>query len=122
MPKRGDATGPSPVHRQKTGSTHHLICDGSTPLHVITTAADVNDIAQTLALVDGIPRVAGRPGRPRRRPESILGDKAYDSGVARRELRTRRIMPVMSRKGARTSRARANSATPSSRPSPSPTS
>ncbi|WP_406224247.1 IS5 family transposase [Streptomyces canus] len=99
--KRGDATGPSPVDRRKTGSKHHLICDGNgTPLHVITTAANVNDITQTLALVDGIPPVAGRPGRPRRRPESILGDKAYDSRVVRRELRTRRVMPVISRKGA----------------------
>ncbi|NEA58261.1 transposase [Streptomyces sp. SID13666] len=99
--KRGDATGPSPVDRRKTGSKHHLICDGKgTPLHVITTAANVNDITQTLALVDGIPPVAGRPGRPRRRPESILGDEAYDSRVGRRDLRTRRIMPVISRKGA----------------------
>ncbi|MFD9327849.1 IS5 family transposase [Streptomyces sp. NPDC060065] len=100
--KRGRReTGPSPVDRRKTGSKHHLICDGKgTPLHVITTAASVNDITQTLALVDGIPPVAGRPGRPRRRPEFILGDKAYDSRVVRRELRTRRIMPVISPKGA----------------------
>lgn len=48
----------------KTGSKHHLICDGhGTPLKVITTAANVNDITQTLNLVDGIPPVAGRPGR-----------------------------------------------------------
>ena len=38
-------------------------------------------------MVDGIPPVAGRPGRPRRRPESVLGDKAYDSRAVRRELR-----------------------------------
>lgn len=74
--KGGAATGPSPVDRRKTGSKHHLICDGrGIPLHVITTAANVNDITQTLNLVDGIPPVAGRPGRPRRRPESVLGDK-----------------------------------------------
>ncbi|WP_428986300.1 transposase [Streptomyces camelliae] len=67
--KRGAATGPSPVDRRKAGSKHHLICDGKcTPLHVITTAANVNDITQTLAFVDGIPPVAGRPGRRRRRP------------------------------------------------------
>ncbi|MFJ5032580.1 transposase [Streptomyces sp. NPDC088560] len=97
----GAATGPSPVDRCKTGSKHHLICDGrGTPLHVITTAANVNDITQTLDLVDGIPPVAGRPGRPRRRPESILGDKTYDSKAVRRELRRRRILPVISRKGA----------------------
>ncbi|MGW2706682.1 hypothetical protein [Streptomyces sp. NPDC001340] len=44
----------------------------------MTTAANVNDITQALALVDGIPPVAGRPGHPRRRPDALLGDKAYD--------------------------------------------
>ncbi|WP_330309947.1 MULTISPECIES: transposase [unclassified Streptomyces] len=69
-------------------------------MHVITTAANVNDVTQTLHLVDGIPPVAGRPGRPRCRPESVLGDKAYDSKAVRSDLRRRRIMPVISRKGA----------------------
>ncbi|MYT96792.1 MULTISPECIES: transposase, partial [unclassified Streptomyces] len=45
------------------------------------------------------PPVAGRPGRPRRRPESLLGDKGYDSNPNRDELRHRRILPVISRKG-----------------------
>ncbi|WP_434092671.1 transposase [Streptomyces clavifer] len=70
-----------------------------TPLHVHTTAANVNDLTQALALVDGIPSVAGRPGRPRRRPDAVLGDKAYDSRAVCRELRRRRILPVISRKG-----------------------
>ncbi|WP_316738468.1 transposase [Streptomyces mirabilis] len=50
--KRGGAdTAPSPVDRRKTGSKHHLICDGrGTPFKVITTAANVNDVIQTLAL------------------------------------------------------------------------
>jgi transposase len=99
--KGGAATGPSPVDRRKTGSKHHLICDGKgTPFHVITTAANVNDGTQTLALVDSIPAVAGRPGHPRKRPEAVLGDKAYDSQAVRRALRHRRILPVISRKGA----------------------
>jgi hypothetical protein len=51
-------------------------------------------------MVDGIPAVAGRPGRPRRRPDALLGDKEYDSNPNRRELRKRRILPVISRKGA----------------------
>ncbi|MGW5619677.1 transposase [Streptomyces olivaceus] len=94
-------TGLSPVDRRKTGSKHYVICDGrGTPLHFITTAANVNDITQALILVDGIPPVAGRPGRPRRRPDAVLGDKAYDSKAVRRELRRRRILPVISRKGA----------------------
>ncbi|WP_443051462.1 transposase [Streptomyces sp. NBC_00234] len=120
--KEGAATGPSPVDRRKTGSKHHLICDGhSTPLHVTTTAANVNDITGTLAPVDGIPPLAGRPGRPRWRPESVLGDKAHDSKAVRRELRRRRIMPVISRKGAANTRTWAGSATSPSRPSPCPT-
>lgn len=94
-------TGPSPVDRRKTGSKHHLICDGrGTPLKAVTTAANVNDVTKTLALVDGIPPVAGRPGRPRKRPEALLGDKGYDSHPNRDELRKRRILPVISRKGA----------------------
>ncbi|MFE7072653.1 IS5 family transposase [Streptomyces sp. NPDC057620] len=98
--KRGADTGPSPVDRRKTGSKHHLICDGrGTPLKVVTTAANVNDVTQTLALVDGIPPVAGRPGSPRHRPDALLGDKGYDSNSHREELRRRRILPVISCKG-----------------------
>ncbi|WP_189448257.1 transposase [Streptomyces abikoensis] len=78
--KGGKATGPSPVDRGKAGSKHHLICGGKgTPFKVITTATNVNDVTQTRALVDGIPPVAGKPGRPRRRPATVLGDKGYDS-------------------------------------------
>ncbi|MEU6887963.1 transposase [Streptomyces viridosporus] len=110
--KGGAATGPSPVDRRKTGSKHHLICDGrGTPLHVITTAANVNGITQTLDLVDGILPVAGRPGRPRRRPESLLGDKAYDSKAVRRDCGAAGSCRSSPEKAPRTSRAWASSAT-----------
>ncbi|MDI3406234.1 transposase [Streptomyces cavernicola] len=82
--KEGAATGPSPVDRWKTGSKHHLICDGKgIPLHVIMTAANVNDITQTLHLVDGIPPVSGRVGHPCCRLDSLLGDEAHDSKAVR---------------------------------------
>ncbi|CAM5619507.1 hypothetical protein SCANM124S_06941 [Streptomyces canus] len=84
-----------PARRRSTGARP----GNGTPFTVITTAANVNDVTQTLALVDGIPPVAGRMGRPRRRPEALLGDKGYDSNPNRRELRNRRILPVISRKG-----------------------
>lgn len=97
----GEATGPSPVDRGKTGSKHHLVCGGGgTPFKVITTAANVNDVTQAFALVDGIPPVAGRPGRPRQRPDTLLGDKGYDSNPNRRELHRRCILPTISRRGA----------------------
>ncbi|MFF2228298.1 IS5 family transposase [Streptomyces globisporus] len=95
--KRG-CMGLAPVDRRKTGSKHHLICDGrGIPLRVITTAANVNDATRTLALVDGIPPLAGRPGRPRRRPDALLGN-SYDSDPNRKALRKRRTLPVISRK------------------------
>ena len=98
--KGGADTGPSPVDRRKTGSKHHLYCDGrGTPLKVITTAANINDITQTLALIDGIPPVAGRRGHPRKRPDALLGDKGYDSHANHRELRRRGILPIISHRG-----------------------
>lgn len=80
----GSDNGRSPVDRRKTGSEHHLICDGrGAPLKVITTAANVNAVTQTLALIDGIPPVEGRP---RRRPDALpvqVGDDApQEDGVA----------------------------------------
>jgi transposase len=47
------------------------------PLVVRTTPANVNDERQLPALLDAMPAVRGPRGRPRRRPGSILGDRAY---------------------------------------------
>ncbi len=66
---------------------------------MITTGGNVPDITQALALVDGVPSAAGRPGRPRERPESLSGDKGDDSRHVRRELTRRRVLPVISRRG-----------------------
>jgi transposase len=41
------------------------------------------------------PRLQGERGRPRRRPDCVLGDRAYDSQTARRELRARHILPLL---------------------------
>lgn len=99
--KWGADAGPSPVDRRKKGSKQHLICDGGgNPLEAVTTSTNVTDVTQALALVCGIPPVAERPGRPRRRSDSFLGDKAYDSKAVRHQLRRRRIVPIISREGA----------------------
>jgi transposase len=50
-------------------------------------------------LVEAIPPVRGKRGRPRRRPLSLLGDRAYRSRPAHRELRRRRIRPLVGAKG-----------------------
>jgi len=62
------------------------------------TSANTNDITPLPALVDGIPPVRGKRGRPRRRPACLQGDKAYDSNPHRRWLRPRRIKPVLGRR------------------------
>jgi transposase len=49
-------------------------------------------------LVDAIPAVRGKRGRPRRRPDSVQGDRAYDSEPHRRELGRRRIRPVLAKR------------------------
>lgn len=45
------------------------------------------------------PREGPGTARPRAR-QALLGDKGYDSNPNREELRKRRILPVISRKGA----------------------
>jgi transposase len=44
-----------------------------------------------IPLVDAIPPVRSRRGRPRRRPRSLYGDRAYHSREGLRELGRRRI-------------------------------
>ncbi len=90
-PGGGRKTGPSPVDRRKRGSKHHLLTDAEgTPLAIELTAANRNDITQLLKLVEAIPPVRGKPGRPRRRPKRLQADRGYDSEAHRGELKKRR--------------------------------
>ena len=73
----GDQTGPNPTDRAKRGSKRHLICDGQgVPLAVRLTGANRNDSQEALALVDAIPPLQGKCGRPRRRPDWYSGTAA----------------------------------------------
>jgi transposase len=56
-----------------------------------TTAANVNDVTRFVPVIDAVPSVRGRRGRPRRRPKEVYGDRAYHSRSSRRELRLRRV-------------------------------
>jgi IS5 family transposase len=56
--------------------------------------------------VDAVPAVIGprgRPGRPRRRPAKLHGDKGYDYPSCRRALRRRNITPRIARRGVESS-------------------
>lgn len=73
-----------------------MICDGhGIPLAVTITGANRHDSTQALALLDDIPPLQGPRGRPRSRPDRILGDRAYDAENIRRALRVRNILPLL---------------------------
>ena len=92
----GAKTGPNPTDRAKRGSKRHLICDGQgVPLAVRLTGANRHDSKEALPLIDAIPPLQGERGRPRCRPDCILGDRAYDVEAIRQVLRTRHILPML---------------------------
>jgi transposase len=89
-PCGGEKTGPNPTDRRKLGSKHHLLTDGhGIPLAVILTGANRHDVTQLLPLLDKVPRVQGKRGAPRCRPEQLQGERAYDSEPHRKELKKR---------------------------------
>ncbi len=68
-----------------------------TPLSAILTGANRHDVTQLLPLVDGVPPVRGKRGRPQR----LYAGRAYDSREQRQALRARHIKPALARRGAR---------------------
>ena len=97
--KGGSETGPSPVDRGRNGSKHHLLVDATgIPLAWTLTGGNRNDVTQLIPLVERIPPVRGRVGRPRRRPERGTADRGYDHDKYRRLLRQRGITPEIARR------------------------
>jgi transposase len=93
----GAQTGPNPTDRAKLGS--NLICDArGIPLVIQLTGANRNDSQQALALVDAIPSLQGERGRPRHRPDCVLGDRGYDAEAIRRGLRDRHVKPWLAKR------------------------
>jgi transposase len=96
----GEGTGPSPVDRSKSGSKHHVITDAQgIPLTASTTPANVPDINELAPRFNAIPPIKGKPGRPRRRPDRMQGDRAYDSEPHRQGLRDLGVEPVLAERG-----------------------
>jgi transposase len=95
----GAQTGPSPVDRRKPGSKHHVVVDShGIPLAATVSAANAPDITQLEEVVDAIPPVKGKRGRPRRRPKVLYGDRAFDSDPHRQKMRRRGIQPKFARR------------------------
>ncbi|TMM35432.1 MAG: IS5 family transposase [Actinobacteria bacterium] len=98
--KGGPKTGPSPVDRAKTGSKHHVITEGAgIPLAVTLTGGNRHDVTQLLPLIQAIPSVRGKRGRPRRRPDSLYADRAYDYDIYRDQVSGKGITPHFARRG-----------------------
>lgn len=96
----GSKTGPNPTDRARPGSKRHLLGERQgIPLAIVLTATNVNEITVFEQLVDSVAPVRGRVGRPRRRPDKLHADKAYDFRQARRALRKRHIQSRIARRG-----------------------
>jgi transposase len=103
--KRAELTGPNPVDRGKPGSRVHALSDRSgLPLTALVSAANTADAHVLVALLDSLAPVRSRRGRPRTRPDKLHGDKAYNNQYVRADLRSRRIVARLARKGIESSR------------------
>jgi IS5 family transposase len=69
------------------------------PLAVGLSAANVHDSKALTEIIDAVPSLRGRRGRPRRTPDKLHADKGYDFPRCRRDLRRRGIKPHIARRG-----------------------
>jgi hypothetical protein len=77
-----------------------VLCEaGGVPLAISLTGGNRNDVTQLIPLVEAIPPVRGRRGRPRRRPRRLYADRGCDHDRYRTQVRTKNITPVIARRG-----------------------
>jgi transposase len=96
----GDKTGKTPTDRGSMGTRDHLLTDGGgIPLSAHATGANRHEATQLETLLEEVPAVAGKPGRPRQMPEALLGERAFDSQALREWLWERGIIPLLARRG-----------------------
>ena len=98
-PGGGDDTGPNPTDRGKSGTKHTLLVDGNgVPLALRTTGANASDQKQLEPVINEFPRVDGKRGRPKTRPEAVFADRGYDSEANRLLLRWLGIEPFIAKR------------------------
>jgi transposase len=68
------------------------------PLAWTLTGGNRNDVTQLLELLDRVPPVRGRVGRPRRRPRTLIADRGYDHDKYRRLVWKRGVKPMIARR------------------------
>ncbi len=103
--KKGEeGTGKNPTDKGKPGTKRHLMVERKgIPLVLKCTGANVADTTTLVEMVDAIPPLKSRRGRPRKRPDKMHADKGYDSKANRAALRKRGITPRIARRGVESS-------------------
>ena len=66
---------------------------------MLVTGGNRPDVTQLLPLVEAIPPIRGRRGRPKQRPRYLLADRADDHTSYRRQLAARGITAIIARRG-----------------------
>ncbi|AVI00316.1 IS5 family transposase (plasmid) [Streptomyces sp. WAC00288] len=90
--KGGAKARPSAGPEAGLTSKIHLVCDAiGRPLAFVLTGGNTNDCTQFTAVMDAIRVPRTGPGRPRTRPDHVIGDKGYSSKAIRTWLRRRGI-------------------------------
>ena len=88
------------MDRRKNGSKHHLAVDANgVPLACNLTAANRHDVTQLIPLIDAIPPIKGKVGAPLRKPQEVMGDRAYHDDARRMTLSCRAIATAIARRG-----------------------
>ncbi len=65
----------------------------------MTSPANVHDSQRAIPLLDAMPPIPGRRGRPREKPDAALGDRAYGTPKNIAACRERGILPMLARIG-----------------------
>lgn len=63
------------------------------------TGGNRNDVTQLIPLLQAVPPVRGKRGRPHRRPDVVLADRGYDHDKYRKQVRALGVRPLIARRG-----------------------
>ncbi|EQD84829.1 transposase IS5 [Saccharopolyspora erythraea D] len=83
-----------------------IIDAGGVPLAVSVTGGNRHDSTRLIPLVEALPTIRGKRGRPWQRPRWLYGDRGYDYDHHRKALRDRGIVPRIARENTVAHRAR----------------
>ncbi|MGU7843995.1 IS5 family transposase [Burkholderia sp. AW33-5] len=96
----GPKTGPNPTDRARPGSKPHLVTEAQgIPLALILKGANRNDVTQLLPLIEAIPPIRGKRGRPLSKPVVVQADRGYDHDKYRKPLHAAGIATQIARRG-----------------------